>query len=102
MRPIYTRLRQPNFYTVPDSGPPDRNCPGCRKCCLNYSLWLRFQNLLFVVVHDMLFDATVTLCIVLNTAFLAAEHHGMSEDLKHVLDMGNKVRSRDENKIIQI
>lgn len=39
----------------------------------------------------MLFDTTVTLCIILNTAFLAAEHHGMSEDLKYVLDLGNKV-----------
>ena len=39
----------------------------------------------------MMFDACVTLCIILNTAFLAAEHHGMSNDLKHVLDMGNKV-----------
>ena len=39
----------------------------------------------------MLFDTTVTLCIILNTAFLAVEHHGMSEDLKHVLDIGNKV-----------
>ena len=41
----------------------------------------------------MLFDTTVTLCIILNTAFLAVEHHGMSEDLKHVLDIGNKVHS---------
>ena len=42
-------------------------------------------------MHDMLFDTTVTLCIILNTAFLAVEHHGMSEDLKYVLDIGNKV-----------
>eukprot|EP00095_Tigriopus_kingsejongensis_P011168 maker-scaffold259_size234575-snap-gene-1.15 protein:Tk11168 transcript:maker-scaffold259_size234575-snap-gene-1.15-mRNA-1 annotation:"unnamed protein product" len=69
----------------------DRNCPSCRKYCLGYNIWLRFQNTLFVIVHDMLFDATVTLCIILNTAFLAAEHHGMSEDLKHVLSIGNKV-----------
>ena len=40
-----------------------------------------------------LFDSCVTLFIVLNTAFLAAEHHGMSQELKDVLDMGNKVSS---------
>ena len=40
----------------------------------------------------MLFDTTVTLCIILNTAFLAVEHHGMSDDLKHVLDIGNKAK----------
>ena len=33
----------------------------------------------------------VTLCIILNTVFLAIEHHGMSEDLQYVLDLGNKV-----------
>jgi hypothetical protein len=69
----------------------DRNCTGCDRCCPSYGLWLRFQNALYVIVHDTIFEATVTLCIVLNTAFLAAEHHGMSEDLKYVLDIGNKV-----------
>jgi hypothetical protein len=43
------------------------------------------------VINDPLFDFVVTLCIILNTVFLAIEHHGMSEDLKHVLDTGNKV-----------
>jgi len=62
-------------------------------------MWLRFQNALHVIVHDMLFDAAVTLCIILNTAFLAAEHHGMSEDLKHVLDIGNKVRESSSSRI---
>ena len=33
----------------------------------------------------------VTLCIILNTVFLAIEHHGMSEDLQYILDLGNKV-----------
>ena len=73
----------------------DRNCAFCRKCCIGccYRIWLKFQNCLLLLVHDMLFDTTVTLCIILNTAFLAVEHHGMSEDLKHVLDIGNKVIS---------
>ena len=71
----------------------DRNWAFCRHCCIGccYRIWLRFQNCLLMLVHDMLFDMTVTLCIVLNTAFLAIEHHGMSEDLKHVLEIGNKV-----------
>lgn len=69
----------------------DRNCASCRKCCLCYHLWLKFQNFLFKVTHDMLFESAVTVCIILNTAFLAVEHHGMSEELKHVLEIGNKV-----------
>ena len=70
---------------------PDRNCECCRKACLCYSPWLKFQNFMFRVTHDMLFESAVTVCIILNTAFLAVEHHGMSPELKHVLSVGNKV-----------
>ena len=69
----------------------DRNCAGCEVCCLDYKCWLRTQDILYSVINDPLFDFVVTLCIILNTVFLAIEHHGMSEDLKHVLDTGNKV-----------
>ena len=44
------------------------------------------------MINDTFFDVIVTLCIILNTVFLAIEHHGMSEDLQYVLDIGNKVR----------
>ena len=63
-----------------------------------YNVWLRFQNCLLSLVYDTLFDSTVTLCIILNTAFLAVEHHGMSEDLKHVLDIGNQAREIQKKK----
>jgi hypothetical protein len=43
------------------------------------------------VVHDTLFETTVTICIILNTAFLAIEHHGMSQELDETLETGNKV-----------
>lgn len=43
------------------------------------------------VVQSPWMDFFITISIVLNTAFLAAEHHGMSPDVKHVLDVGNKV-----------
>ena len=43
------------------------------------------------MINDPIFDLVVTLCIILNTVFLAVEHHGMSVDLQYVLDMGNKV-----------
>merc|ERR1712223_725694 len=83
----------PLVVSIEDHDPNDRNCAFCRKCCIGccYRIWLKFQDCLLLLVHDMLFDTTVTLCIILNTAFLAVEHHGMSEDLKHVLDIGNKV-----------
>lgn len=46
----------------------------------------------FQVVKDPLFELAITLCIVLNTMFLAMEHHGMSENVRQALDIGNKVR----------
>jgi len=69
----------------------DRNCSGCQSCCLDYQCWLKTQDILYAVINDTFFDVIVTLCIILNTVFLAIEHHGMSEDLQYVLDLGNKV-----------
>ena len=43
------------------------------------------------MVKDPLFELTITLCIVLNTGFLAMEHHGMSESIRQALNIGNKV-----------
>lgn len=48
--------------------------------------------LLLQVVKDPLFELAITLCIVLNTLFLALEHHGMSESVRQALDIGNKVK----------
>lgn len=70
---------------------PDRNCDRCVQCCIDYEGWLQFQNCLYKVVRDPLFELAITLCIVLNTAFLAMEHHGMSESFRNALDVGNKV-----------
>ncbi|KOX68791.1 Sodium channel protein 60E [Melipona quadrifasciata] len=88
------------MYTLPPEylshivildGLPDRNCEKCIQCCIDYEGWLRFQNCLYKVVRDPLFELTITLCIVLNTGFLAMEHHGMSESIRQALNIGNKV-----------
>lgn len=70
---------------------PDRNCANCSTCCVDYTGWLQFQNGLYKVVRDPLFELAITLCIVLNTIILALEHHGMSEQIRQALDIGNKV-----------
>ncbi|XP_050730127.1 sodium channel protein 60E-like isoform X4 [Eriocheir sinensis] len=69
----------------------DRNCDKCRECCVSYRTWLKFQNLLYIVVHDAIFDLFIMVCIIMNTAFLAIEHHGMSYELNMVLEVGNRV-----------
>jgi len=40
---------------------------------------------------DPLFDMFITFCILVNTVFLALEYHGMNENFKMVLDVGNMV-----------
>ena len=78
------------MQNFPETG-NDRNCAGCRTCCLDYACWLKTQDILFAIINDTFFDVIVTLCIILNTIFLAIEHHGMSAELEHILDLGNKV-----------
>lgn len=58
---------------------------------MDYEGWLQFQQALYRIVKDPLFELTITICIVLNTMFLAMEHHGMSESILRALDIGNKV-----------
>ncbi|PSN31689.1 hypothetical protein C0J52_21915, partial [Blattella germanica] len=91
---------QKHLYTLPSDylshivvldDLPDRNCDKCTQCCVDYDGWLRFQSGLYKVVRDPLFDLLITLCIILNTMFLAMEHHGMSESVRQALDIGNKV-----------
>lgn len=50
-----------------------------------------FRSTRSQIVRDPLFELAITLCIVLNTLFLALEHHGMSENIRQALDIGNKV-----------
>lgn len=76
---------------ISDSEIPDRNCSCCERCCMDYDGWLQFQQGLYQIVKDPLFELAITVCIVLNTMFLAMEHHGMSESILRALDIGNKV-----------
>ena len=68
---------------------------------MDYKCWLKAQDILYTIINDTFFDVIVTLCIILNTVFLAIEHHGMSSDLQHVLDLGNKVRMNSENQMTE-
>lgn len=72
------------------SPPPDR-----RRRIVSVEFWLsgyRFvRSMLEKIVQSPWMDFCITISIILNTAFLAAEHHGMSPDVKEVLDVGNKV-----------
>jgi hypothetical protein len=77
----------------------DRNCSGCEQCCMDYEGWLQFQQALYRIVRDPLFELAITVCIVLNTMFLAMEHHGMSDDVLRALDVGNKVSGARDGRL---
>ncbi|XP_058144220.1 sodium channel protein type 10 subunit alpha [Dasypus novemcinctus] len=75
-----------------------QKCPPCftglaRKylvweCC---PPWVRLKTLLFGIVTDPFAELTITLCIVVNTVFMAMEHHGMSPAFDAMLQIGNIV-----------
>uniref|UniRef100_A0A4X2KGL8 Sodium channel protein n=1 Tax=Vombatus ursinus TaxID=29139 RepID=A0A4X2KGL8_VOMUR len=75
-----------------------RKCPPCWnhfaqsyliwECC---PLWLTIKKNVKFVVMDPFTDLTITICIVLNTLFMALEHYNMTPDFEEMLQVGNLV-----------
>ncbi|KAJ8010632.1 hypothetical protein DPEC_G00077090 [Dallia pectoralis] len=55
--------------------------------------WLRLKALVKVMVMDPFLDLTITICIVLNTLFMAMEHYPMTDEFNRMLYIGNLVFS---------
>ncbi|KAK8395287.1 hypothetical protein O3P69_006178 [Scylla paramamosain] len=55
-------------------------------CC---SLWNKFAKLVELLVFDPFVELFITLCIVVNTLFMAMDHYGMNCSFDHFLKMGN-------------
>ncbi|XP_039304554.1 sodium channel protein para isoform X19 [Solenopsis invicta] len=55
-------------------------------CCW---LWLEFQKYVSLLVFDPFVELFITLCIVVNTLFMALDHHDMDKDMERVLKSGN-------------
>ncbi|KAL3289573.1 hypothetical protein HHI36_022987 [Cryptolaemus montrouzieri] len=55
-------------------------------CCW---LWLQIQKYVALVVFDPFVELFITLCIVVNTLFMALDHHDMDKDLDKALKSGN-------------
>jgi hypothetical protein len=53
--------------------------------------WIKFKKFIHFIVMDPFVDLSITICIVLNTLFMAMEHHPMTEEFKNVLSVGNLV-----------
>lgn len=75
-----------------------QRCPPCLislaqkyliwECC---PTWVKLKKLLFRIVTDPFAELTITLCIVVNTVFMAMEHHGMSPTFETMFQIGNIV-----------
>lgn len=59
-------------------------------CC---DAWLKVKHLVNLIVMDPFVDLAITICIVLNTLFMAMEHYPMTDQFSSVLTVGNLVSS---------
>ncbi|XP_047212611.1 sodium channel protein type 4 subunit alpha B-like isoform X2 [Girardinichthys multiradiatus] len=86
-------------HTMMDDFDDDqRPCPPCWyvfadiflkwNCC---SCWRWLKKVLYTIVMDPFVDLTITICIVLNTVFMAMEHYPMTEEFEELLSIGNLV-----------
>ncbi|KAK3534869.1 hypothetical protein QTP86_032387, partial [Hemibagrus guttatus] len=53
--------------------------------------WLGLKELVKIMVMDPFLDLAITICIVLNTLFMALEHYPMTEEFNGMLSVGNLV-----------
>ncbi|XP_039613454.1 sodium channel, voltage-gated, type I-like, alpha isoform X1 [Polypterus senegalus] len=75
-----------------------QKCPPCWYKFANTYLiwdccpwWLKVKEIVNLIVMDPFVDLAITICIVLNTLFMAMEHYPMTEEFNHVLSVGNLV-----------
>ncbi|XP_062972505.1 sodium channel protein type 1 subunit alpha isoform X1 [Elgaria multicarinata webbii] len=75
-----------------------QKCPPCWYKFANIFLiwdccpcWLKVKHYMNIFVMDPFVDLAITICIVLNTLFMAMEHYPMTEGFAHVLNVGNLV-----------
>uniref|UniRef100_A0A3B4XXN5 Sodium channel protein n=1 Tax=Seriola lalandi dorsalis TaxID=1841481 RepID=A0A3B4XXN5_SERLL len=58
------------------------------ECC---PAWIKIKKVVKLIVMDPFVDLTITICIVLNTLFMAMEHYPMTTFFNRMLAVGNQV-----------
>uniref|UniRef100_A0A8D2NI56 Sodium channel protein n=1 Tax=Zonotrichia albicollis TaxID=44394 RepID=A0A8D2NI56_ZONAL len=86
------------FKITPELEGSRQKCPPCWdkfahtfliwECC---EPWLKVKSIVEFIVMDPFVDLAVTVCIVLNTLFMAMEHYPMTKQFETVLTVGNLV-----------
>ncbi|XP_023806572.1 sodium channel protein type 2 subunit alpha isoform X1 [Oryzias latipes] len=84
--------------TVEELEESRKKCPPCwYKFAENFLIWdccpawQKIKKFVKLIVMDPFADLTITICIVLNTLFMAMEHHPMQDEFTKMLSIGNKV-----------
>ncbi|XP_075384988.1 sodium channel protein type 1 subunit alpha isoform X2 [Tenrec ecaudatus] len=84
--------------TVEELEESRQKCPPCWYKFSNIFLiwdcspyWLKVKHIVNLVVMDPFVDLAITICIVLNTLFMAMEHYPMTDHFNNVLKVGNLV-----------
>uniref|UniRef100_A0A2K6L2S2 Sodium channel protein n=1 Tax=Rhinopithecus bieti TaxID=61621 RepID=A0A2K6L2S2_RHIBE len=84
--------------TVEELEESRQKCPPCWYKFSNIFLiwdcspyWLKVKHVVNLVVMDPFVDLAITICIVLNTLFMAMEHYPMTDHFNNVLTVGNLV-----------
>uniref|UniRef100_A0A672S2F3 Sodium channel protein n=1 Tax=Sinocyclocheilus grahami TaxID=75366 RepID=A0A672S2F3_SINGR len=98
-----SQMRKPSAVSTTDNALDElediqRPCPPCWykfadiflkwDCCLP---WVKFKKFICLIVMDPFVDLGITICIVLNTVFMAMEHYPMTPHFEHMLSVGNLV-----------
>lgn len=91
---------KPAHWLPPELEESHRKCPPCWtrfaqryliwECC---PLWMSIKQRVKFMVMDPFADLTITMCIVLNTLFMALEHYNMTTEFEEMLQVGNLVRA---------
>lgn len=53
--------------------------------------WLDIKKVLRTVMTDPFTELAITICIIINTVFLAMEHYKMDQNFENILYTGNLV-----------
>uniref|UniRef100_A0A670J9Y4 Sodium channel protein n=1 Tax=Podarcis muralis TaxID=64176 RepID=A0A670J9Y4_PODMU len=92
------RLAGAPLYHIDKLEESRQKCPPCwykfANMCLIWDCWppwLKIKHVVNLVVMDPFVDLAITICIVLNTLFMAMEHYPMTPQFNHVLSVGNLV-----------
>lgn len=75
-----------------------QKCPPCwNKFVIRFLIWdcsptwTKIKKFVNLIVMDPFVDLLITICIVLNTLFMAMEHYPMSDSFTDMLSVGNGV-----------